>query len=282
MKRLDKGFRKFFKGAGFPRFKGRNRYNTFTYPQKGFELENGKINLSKIGSIRIFKHRKIEGRIKTCTIKKDIDQWCVIFTVEIEKHVQQTPVETMVGVDVGLKSLITLGDGMQLKPPEFLKTSENKLVQEQKRLSRKKNDSANRNKQRTRIAKVHRKIRNQRTDFAHKTSQTLVNSYDLVVFENLNIQGMVQNHHLAKSISDAGWYQLQTFTKYKAEEAGKHCEFVVPNGTSQICHVCGNKETLTLADRVFRCSRCVQTEISMPQSISEIEQIRLYLRMAGN
>lgn len=152
-------------------------------------------------------------------------------------------------------------NGMLLiEPPEFLRKSENKLVRVQRDLSRKKKGSANRKKQRIRVARVHRKIRNQRKDFAHKTSRELVNNYDLIAFENLNIKGMVQNHHLAKSISDAGWYQLQTFTEYKAAGAGKHVRFVVSNGTSQECHVCGNKETLTLADRVFRCSRCGNIE----------------------
>lgn len=256
LRRLDKTFKNFYRGFGYPRFKGRNRYDSFTYPQKGFELTDGKLNLSKIGSIRIFQHREIEGTIKTCTIKKDTDQWYAVFTVEIEKQVEQVPVETSVGVDVGLKSLITLSDGKQVEPPEFLRASEEKLAWEQRKLSRKKKGSANRKKQLIMVARVHRKIRNQRKDFAHKTSRTLVNNYNLIAFENLNIRGMVQNHHLAKSISDAGWYQLQTYTAYKAEDAGKQCKFVVSNGTSQECCVCGNIERLTLADRVFRCSKC--------------------------
>ena len=110
------------------------------------------------------------------------------------------------------------------------------------------------------MARVHRKIKNQRKDFAHKTSRMLVNTYDLIAFENLNIRGMVHNHHLAKSISDAGWYQLQNFTAYKAEDTGKLVEFCIANGTSQECNICGNIEHLTLADRVFHCSRCGNIE----------------------
>ncbi len=256
LRRLDKTFKNFYRGFGYPRFKGRNRYDSFTYPQKGFELKDGKLNFSKIGSIRIFQHREIEGKIKTCTIKKDIDQWYAVIAVEIEKQVEQVPVQTMVGVDVGLKSLITLSSGKQVEPPDFLRASEDKLAWEQRKLSRKKKGSANRNKQRIKVARMHRKIKNQRKDFAHKISRELVNNYDLIAFENLNIRGMVQNHHLAKSISDAGWNQLQMFTKYKAEYAGKIVSFVVANGTSQECCVCGNIEHLTLADRVFKCSKC--------------------------
>ncbi len=260
LRRLDKNFKNFYRGFGYPRFKGRNRYDSFTYPQMGFEIQNGKIKLSKIGSIRIILHREIEGKIKTCTIKKDVDQWYAVFTTEIEKTVEPVEVKNPIGVDVGLTSLLTLSTGEQIAPPEFLRKLEKKLTKEQMCLNRKKRGSENRKKQRTRIARVHRKIRNQRKDFAHKTSRTLVNTYDLIAFENLNIRGMVQNHHLAKSICDAGWYQLQKLTAYKAEDAGKLVEFCIANGTSQECHFCGNIEHLTLADRVFHCSRCGNIE----------------------
>lgn len=256
LRRLDKTFNNFYKGSGYPRFRGKNRYDSFTYPQYGFKLEGGRVSLSKIGSVRVFQHREIEGIIKTCTIKKEIEQWYVIFTVEIERQIEQIPIKTAIGIDVGLKSLITLSNGEQIEPPKFLRLSEHKLIQEQKRLSRKKKGSKNRNKQRIKVAKVHRKIKNQRKDFAHKTSRMLVNRFDMIVFEKLNIRGMIQNHHLAKSIADAGWYQLQNFTAYKAEYAGKWVKFCIANKTSQECHICGNIEHITLADRTFHCSRC--------------------------
>ncbi|MBU4075732.1 MAG: transposase, partial [Euryarchaeota archaeon] len=204
LKRVDRSFKNFFNGFGYPRFQGRDRYNSFTYPQSGFELKDGKLILSKIGTFKIILHRKIEGKIKTRT-----------------------------GIDVGLIDLITLSNGEQIKPPKFLRESEDKLKQEQKRLSRKKKGSGKRNKQRVIVSKVHRKIRNQRKDFAHKLSRNLVDTYDLIKFEDLQIKNMVQNHRLAKSISDAGWYQLMNFTKSKAECAGKIVEFVNPSGTSQ-------------------------------------------------
>ncbi|MGB8217985.1 MAG: transposase [Candidatus Methanoperedens sp.] len=265
LKRLDRSFKNFFNGFGYPRFKGRNRYDSFTYPQNGFEVEiedgkEGKIIISKIGTMRIILHRDIEGRIKTCTIKKDVDQWYAIFTAEIKKTSEPVEIKNAIGVDVGLSSLLTLSNGEQIAPPEFLRKSEKKLAKEQISLSRKKIGSENGKKQRIKVARVHRKIRNQRKDFAHKTSRMLVNTYDLIAFENLNIRGMVQNHHLAKSIADAGWYQLQNFTAYKAEDAGKLAEFCIAKGTSQECNVCGNVEHLTLADRVFHCSRCGNIE----------------------
>jgi putative transposase len=271
LKRLDRSFKNLFNGFGYPRFKGRNRYNSFTYPQKGFELDGNTLKLSKIGTVRILyhhddkkkgknKHKEIEGKIKTCTIKKDVDQWYAIFTTTVEKTIEPVEIKTTIGVDVGLSSLLTLSDGKKIEPPKFLVKSEKKLVWEQRKLSRKKPGSKNRNKQRIKVVKVHRKIRNQRKDFAHKTSRWLVDSYDMIGFENLNIRGMVQNHHLAKAISDAGWYQLQSFTKYKAVDAGKVARLCIANKTSQECNICGNIEHLTLKDRVFRCSRCGNVE----------------------
>ncbi|MBU4139025.1 MAG: transposase [Euryarchaeota archaeon] len=254
LKRVDRSFKNFFNGFGYPRFQGRNRYNSFTYPQSGFELEDGKLILSKIGTVRIIQHREIEGKIKTCTIKKDIDQWYVSFSCEIEEPVP-VEIKTKTGIDVGLIDLITLSNGEQVKPPKFLRISEDNLIHKQKRLSRKKKGSGKRNKQKIIVAKVHRKIRNQRKDFAHKTSRMLVDNYDLIKFEDLQIKNMVQNHHLAKSISDAGWYQLMNLTEYKAAYAGKFVEFVNPAGTSQTC-ICGFSVPKDLSVRIHICPSC--------------------------
>ena len=256
LKRVERGFKNFFNGFGYPRFQGRDRYNSFTYPQSGFELKDGKLILSKIGVIKIVQHREIEGKIKTCTIKKDIDQWYVSFSVEIDIPIIPVEIKTETGIDVGLKSLITMSNGCQIEPPEFLRKSEDKLTHEQKRLSRKKLRSKNRNNQRIIVAKVHRRIRNQRKDFAHKISKILVEEYDCIVFEDLQVQNMVKNHHLAKSISDAGWSQLINFTKTKAEYAGKIVELVNPRNTSQNCSSCGNTVKKDLSVRVHSCPFC--------------------------
>jgi putative transposase len=268
LRRVDKTFKNFFrrleeyrKGKdekpGYPRFKGYWRYDSFTYPQSGFKLD-GKLYLSKIGDISIKLHRKIpeDAVIKTCTIRRDVDRWYACFSVELPDIKEKKPIEKAVGVDVGLTSIVTLSTGEKIAPPKFLRKSEEKLALEQRRLSRKKKGSKNRLKQRIRVAKLHRKIRDQRTDFNHKLSRILVDSYDLIAFEDLQIKNMLQNHHLAKSIADAGWYQLQSFTAYKAEEAGGHVGFAVPNGTSQECSCCGAVMSLTLKDRTFRCNSC--------------------------
>ena len=118
LKRVDRSMINFFKGFGYPRFQGRNRYNSFTYPQKGFELKNGKLYLSKIGSFKIILHREIEGKIKTCTIKRDVDQWYVSFSCEIEEPVP-VEVKRITGIDVGLIDLITLSNVEQIKLEKF-------------------------------------------------------------------------------------------------------------------------------------------------------------------
>jgi putative transposase len=255
LKRLDKSFKNYFNGSGYPRFKGRARYNTFTYPQSGFEINGTVLSLSKIGNIRIFQHRDLEGKIKTCTIKKDVDQWYAIFTAEIEQKKEKTPIQNKTGVDVGLKSLITLSSGETIEPPEFYRQSEEALAWVQRKLSRKKKGSSNRKKQVIKVAKVHRKVRNQRKYFNHKTSKELVKTFDYIVFEDLQIRNMVQNHHLAKSILDAGWDQIIRFTAYKAAYAGKTVELVDPHYTSQTC-LCGQKVPKNLSVRVHVCHQC--------------------------
>uniref|UniRef100_UPI002580E687 RNA-guided endonuclease InsQ/TnpB family protein n=1 Tax=Candidatus Borrarchaeum sp. TaxID=2846742 RepID=UPI002580E687 len=246
LKRLDKTFKNFFrrikKGekAGYPRFKGKYRYDSFTYPQSGFALDyhHQKLRLSKIGVITIKLHRPIpsEGEVKTCTIKRDVDHWYACFVVALPDSTpesQKRDIQQAIGVDVGLKSLLTFNNGDTIDNPRWLRHSEQKLAKEQRRKDRKVKSSRNRHKQNRKVARVHRKIRNQRKDFHHKLSRKLVDNYDLIVYEQLSITNMVKNHRLAKSISDAGWGQLMCFTEYKAEEAGTLVEYVSAYHTTQ-------------------------------------------------
>ena len=117
-------------------------------------------------------------------------------------------------------------------------------------------ESQNRNKQRTKVARVHRKIRRQREDFLHKVSRSLVENYGCIVFENLNIKGMLRNHKLAKHISDCAWRKLIDYTTYKAEEAGVEVRLVNPKNTTQICSGCGEVVPKALADRIHCCPHC--------------------------
>ncbi len=269
LRRLDKTFKHFFRrikkgeNAGYPRFKGKYRYDSFTYPQSGFALEKKKkkLRLSKIGSITITLHRPLpaEGVIKTCTIKRHVDHWYACFAVELPDPApgsQQREIKNAIGVDVGLKSLLTLNNGDTIDNPRWFRNSEKKVAKEQRRKARKQKGSHNRHKQNKKVAQLHRKIRHQRKDFHHKLSRKLVDSYDLIVYENLKITNLVKNPHLAKSISDAGWGQLMCFTEYKAEEAGTIVEYVSAYNTTQLCSRCGKLVPKTLATRIHSCPYC--------------------------
>lgn len=260
LKRVERSFQNFFRGAGYPRFQGRNRYDSFTCPDpcgRGYKItDGGKLKLSKIGEIKIKQHREIEGKIKTCTIKRDGNHWYVSFSVVIDPEPPLESIDQSVGVDVGLNSLVTFSNGNQIEPPQYLRQSEEKLIKAQRELSRKKKGSKNRNKQREKVAKIHRHIRNQRKDFAHKLSRDLVDTYDTIVFEKLQIKNMVKNHHLAKSIHDAGWGQLVEFTKYKAEYAGRVVKQVDPRKTSMECCICGHIQNMPLSQRTYNCPMC--------------------------
>ena len=263
LKRLDKAFKSFFRRVkngetpGYPRFKSWNRYNSFTYPDSGFRIIDNKLKLSKIGEIKINQHREIEGKIKTCTIKREVDQWYATFVVETpNKNNQLKLINEVIGVDVGLNVLVTLSNGDKASPPKHYRQSEEKLVIASRKLSKKTLGSNNRNKQRLRVGRIHRKISNQRKDFNHKLSMKLVNAYDVIVFEQLQIKNMVRNSRLAKSILDAAWGQLIQFTNYKAEEAGKEVVLVDPKNTSQNCSKCGKKVPKDLSVRIHNCPYC--------------------------
>lgn len=262
LRRLDKSFKAFFRRVkagekpGYPRFKGEGWYKSFTYPQVGFKFDGSKLNLSKIGSIRIFKHREVEGKIKTCTIKKDnLGHWYAILVSEVE-DVSPTEPETAIGVDVGLKSLVALSTGETIEYPRYYIQAEERLAAAQRNLSRKKKGSANRRKAKARAAKLHQKIQNHRDEFLHQVSRMIVDSADLIVFENLNISGMLKNHHLAKHIQDHAWGKLIQFTQSKAAKAGKVVELVDARYTSQKCSQCGIMVPKTLADRTHFCPNC--------------------------
>jgi putative transposase len=261
LRRVDKAFRNFFRRVergekpGYPRFKGRGRYDSLTYPQSGFEIVGKKLRLSKVGEVNIKLHRSIEGMVRTCTVRRDVDRWYACFTVELP-DAGKVEAGSAVGVDVGVNHLAALSSGETFENPWHLQRSGERLAKEQRRLSRKRKGSKNRGKQRVKVAKLHRRIREQRLDFMHKLSRRLVDRFDLVAFEDLRIKDMLHNRRLAKSISDSAWFMLQSLTAYKAEEAGKTVVFVAPNGTSQECSRCGATVEKGLSERVHRCPCC--------------------------
>ena len=247
LKRLDKAFKAFFRRvklgetAGYPRFRGKHRYDSFTYPQSGFRLDGNKLTLSKIGSCRLRLSRPVEGRIKTCTIKRQVDGWFVIFAVEENQSRYLPKTGESIGIDVGLENFATLSTGESIENPRYFRQAERELKIQQRKVSKKKLRGANRQKAVRLLAKKHLKVANQRKNFLHKTSLQLIRKFDEIAVEDLNIKGMLKNHHLAKSISDASWGTFLSILENKAANAGRRVWKVPAAFTSQDCSECGNR-----------------------------------------
>lgn len=249
LRRLDKAFQAFFRRvkertgkAGFPRFRPRKRYDSFTYTQSGFSIRSGKLRLSKIGDVKIKLHRPIEGKVKTLTITRSpAGKWYACFSVEVATQLLPA-CERSVGIDVGLSAFCTLSTGERIDNPRFFRTDEKALAKAQRK---KKSEAAKR---------IHERIKFRRNNFAHQLSHSLISLYSAIFFEKLNIQGMLRNHRLAKSISDAAWNQLIMFTSYKAESAGRLCGQVDARGTSQQCSARGAIVVKDLSQRTHDCS----------------------------
>lgn len=223
-------------------------------PFLGFKVSGQWLDLSKVGRLWMVLHRPIEGVIKTLTVRRSsTNKWYVCFSCEVETS-PLTPFNRVVGVDVGLSSFATLSTGESIKNPRFLRIDQKALAYVQRRLNKEEKGTPQRVKRRKPVSRVHERIRWKREDFAHKLSRRFVNEFGVIVFEDLNIKGMVKNHCLAKSISDAAWNQLVQFTSSSSEEAGRCVKLVDPRNTSKRCSRCGILVEKKLSDRVHRCT----------------------------
>ena len=263
--RLDKSFEAFFRRSkagekpGFPRFRGVHRYNSFCYPQSGFTLRGKEISLSKIGCIRIKMHRPIEGDIKTCTIKRTAaGEWDITLSCQV-RALQLEPMVEAIALDVGIESFATCSNGERIENPRFFKKAEKALAKAQRKLSKLEKGTKPRRKAGKAVAKIHQRIKNQRKDFCHKQARKIVDQYQYICIEDLNIKNMIEGSHFAKNIADASWNQFRQFLTYKAEEAGRKLRLVNPAYTSQICSQCWHFEQKELKEREHKCSRCGYT-----------------------
>lgn len=196
--RLDRAYKHFFRRIkngekpGHPRFQGRNRYCSFMYPQGGYSLSEKQVTLSKVGTIKCNVHRSLEGMPKTCTVKHESGQWYVIFSCESAEPEQLPTSSEDVGIDLGVTHFAALSDGTFIENPKHYRTAEKILQRRQQALSRKKRGSHRREKAKRLVAKAHRKIRNQRKDFLHKHSRTLVDNHQIIVFEDLQTANLTK------------------------------------------------------------------------------------------
>ncbi len=194
------------KDCGFPRFKSFDRLKSLCYPQRGFRLAGNRLKVTPFGEMKLKLHRSIEGKIKTCMLKREASgKWFAIFTVEEEKQPLRVNGGSIVGVDLGLSKLAVLSDGSIIANPRHIKEYEGKIAVLGRMISRKKRGSQNRLKAKVKLARAYEKLGNSRRDFLHKTSRCLVSRYGVISLENLNIKGMVQER-FGKQINDAGWF----------------------------------------------------------------------------
>ena len=247
---------------GYPRIKGHGQYDSITYPQAGFGFHQGRLRLSKIGDVAVRLHRRVEGVVKTCTVRLINGKWFVCFSCEVGAEVLP-PSNEEVGIDVGLKTFASLSNGENVENPRFFRKDEKALAKAQRKLGKQIKSAAGqtrgskaRKKARKLVSRIHERIRNRRHDFVHQTARRLVNRYGVIAVEKLNVRGMVKNHCLAKSISDASWSMFRSVLTGKAERANRLVVAVNPAYTSQRCSGCGDIQKKSLSVRTHRCTVC--------------------------
>ncbi len=269
--RLIKTYQNFFRRCkegkgkkGFPKSKPFDKYKSITYPQDNgsFSIERikgfNRLRVSRIGTMKIELHRQIEGKIKTLTIAKEGKEYYAIFSVAIKRDEPQKAQDTNpVGIDLGLISFNAMSDGRKVEKPKFFKKEEKRIALWQRRVAKKKKGSNNRKKAKLHLQHEWNKVTRQSEDFAQKLSHDLVSAgYTSFAVEDLRIQNMVKNHHLAQSISNACWGGFLKFLTYKAGENGLPIMKVNPQNTSKTCSNCGNILEMPLSKRMFNCDRC--------------------------
>lgn len=312
LRRLDKAFAAFFRRVkagqkpGFPRFKGRGWFDTVEWPKDGdgcrwdSQPEHPTatyVRLQGIGHVRVHQHRPVRGRVKTISVKREGRRWYVILACDDVPAEPLPATGAVVGLDMGVASLVTTSDGEHLANPRHLAATADRLAAAQRDLARKKRGSKRRLKAVARVAALHAKVRRQRLDHAHKAALDLVRDYDVIVHEDLRIANMTrsasgtidnpgrnvaQKSGLNRSILDAGWGVFLTILAHKAESAGRELIAVNPANTSRTCARCGHcaaENRVTQAE--FACTACGHTAHADVNAAENILRAGLALRDAA-
>jgi putative transposase len=262
LRRVDKTFKAFFRRVkaglkgGYPRFKSRRRFDSYTFPSwgDGCKLTDARrLYLQGVGHLKVKWHRPPDGTIKTATVKRQAGKWFVCFSIEYVADAVPGRNER-VGIDVGLTDFATLSTGETIANPRHYRTAQGRLRIAQRRVARRKRGGRNRRKAVLLLQKAHAHVQNQRADFHHKTARALVEDYGVIAVEDLHIKGLASGM-LAKSVNDAGWSAFIAKLTTKAEEAGRLLVKVNPRGTSQTC-LCGAPVPKTLSQRWHECVEC--------------------------
>jgi putative transposase len=282
--RVDKAFQAFFRRVkagqppGYPRFKSRLRYDSLTYPQSGFGIdEQGKLALSKIGHLKMVQHRPCKGVVKTCSIiRSATGKWYVVFSCDEVEPDPVPPSDEHVGIDVGLKVFAYLSTGEYIDNPRFFRQEEKALAKAQRNLSKGANGTPERAKRRQVVARLHERIRWRRENFVQQESRRLVDRFGLIAVEALVVRNLVKRPSpkqdeetgqyvpngassksgLNKSIMDAAWSAFFSALSAKVEETGRTVIKVPPAYTTQACHDCGHRQEMPMSVRVYACEQC--------------------------
>jgi putative transposase len=262
LRRVQKTFDAFFRRVkagekpGYPRFKSRFRFDSYTFPSYGDGSrirDNGKLYCQGVGELKVKWHRPLHGTIKTVTLKREAGRWYVCFSVACEPAPLPESAD-WVGVDVGLEACATLSDGTRIENPRYFKIAQARLRRVQRRVARRKKGSHRRRKAVQALQRLHAHIRNQRRDFHHQVARQIVNQYGVIAVEDLHIKGLASGM-LAKAVHDVGWGQFLIILFAKAEEAARIGVKVYAPGTSQECP-CGAFVSKGLGDRWHLCLTC--------------------------
>lgn len=269
--RLDSAYKRFFKGSGFPKFSKKGKYNSFTF-KRSFVVKENTIKLPKIGEVKYFNSRSIVGTPKTATISKEVDGWFICITSKYTTEFDQIVVDNQnaIGIDMGVVKTFALSDGSVIMKP---KTDLSKIKKLQRKLSRQKKGSKEREKTKIQLQKAWKKVSNQRLDFLHKTTTNLVKNYSAVYIEDLKLQKMQSSGltNVNRDMSDNNFSKFKELLKYKTIESGKHLGLVNPAYTSQTCSACGivdKKSRLSQAN--FVCTSCgtiLNADVNASQNI---------------
>lgn len=252
LERQEKAFKSFFKGGGFPKFAKKDKYNSVTFKNVKQHTRN-RFKIEKLGSIKYFNSRDIEGKIQRATITRKNNNYFISVTVKQNVEPLKINENSIIGIDLGITKLATLSNGNSYDNIKTLEKYQYKLRIEQRSLSRKKKGSNSRYKQKIKVNKLHNKISNIRKDYLHKITTEITNQYDNVIIEDLNISKMLSNKTLSKSISDASWGMFKEMLEYKSKNLVK----INPAYTSQTCNECGTVDKKSrISQSEFVCTSC--------------------------